>query len=452
LSIDATLAEIVELLPQKCMVREGSVMMPNGNEVLDRLGQLAHGSTIERNRRNGMQFVPGRRSGLRLYELGGSRELIDCTCSGGVFNLGHANPEVTAVMRQALDAGLDGGIWFLPNVAALDLAEAVAKAMPTGFPDRAVVTHSSTASIDLALMVAMRETGRTKILACRNAYHGHTGFAALVTGSATDGVADHYKLPRGMAAFFEFGDAAELAERLDGSVAAVILEPMCYETFEPADAEFMAALYRLCRDNGTLVIFDETRTGLGRTGPLWAAESFSGAPDLMIVGKGLSGGLYPVSLCVMTEPLYASSINGHDYGYSSSLAGNEIACTVARRVLEISQRPQLLDNARDRARQATDLIAGLTRRFQGVILGGGANGLAIHIRLADPELAAGLYKACFDGGLLCHSVSTARGPMIKLMPPLIVTEAELADIFSRLECALEKLIADPAVASIASGA
>jgi putrescine aminotransferase len=426
--------------------------MPNGAEVLDRLGRLAHGRTIERNRRNGMEFVPGRRSGLILYELDGPRELIDCTCSGGVFNLGHSHPEVVAAMRQALDAGLDSGIWFLPNAAALGLAEEVAKAMPTGFPDRAVVTHSSNASIDLALMVAMRETGRGRVLSCRNAYHGHTGFAALVTDSAADGIADHYKLPRGMAEFFEFGDVAGLSKQLDGSVAAVILEPMCYETFEPADPEFMAALYRLCRDNGTLVILDETRTGLGRTGPLWAAQSFPGAPDLMIVGKGLSGGLYPVSLCVMTEALYATSINGHDYGYISSLGGNEIACTVARCVLEISQQAKLVDNVNARARQAADLIAGLKRRFQGVVLGGAANGLAIHIRLADAALAADLYRACFDGGLLCHSVSTARGAMIKLMPPLIVSEAELDGIFARLEGALGKLVADPAAGEIASGA
>jgi putrescine aminotransferase len=426
--------------------------MPNGRELLDRLGRLAHGRTIARNRRNGMEFVQGRRSGLRLYESDGRRELIDCTCSGGVFNLGHAHPEVVAAMRQALDAGLDGGIWFLPNAAALGLAEEVAKAMPAGFPDRAVVTHSSNASIDLALMVAMRETGRGKILSCRNAYHGHTGFAALVTDSAADGVADHYKLPRSMAEFFEFGDVEDLRVRLDGSIAAVVLEPMCYETFEPAAPEFMAALYQLCRNNGTLVILDETRTGLGRTGLLWAAQSFSGAPDLMIVGKGLSGGLYPVSLCVMTDALYASSINGHDYGYTSSLAGNEIACTVARCVLEISQQATLIDNVAARTRQATDLIAELTRRFQGVVLGGGANGLAIHIRLGGPALAEDLYRACFDAGLLCHSVSTARGAMIKLMPPLIVTEVELGDIFARLEGALEKRVADPTAGAMASGA
>ena len=144
---------------------------------------------------------------------------------------------------------------------------------------------------------------------------------------------------------------------LDQSIAAVILEPMCYETFEPAAPAFMTALYRLCRERGALVILDETRTGLGRTGSLWAAEAYGTAPDLMIVGKGLSGGIYPVSACLMTQERYHACINSHAYGYASSLGGNELACTVATRVLEISSRPTLLANVRQRSEQAAKPLA-----------------------------------------------------------------------------------------------
>ena len=415
--------------------------MSSSREILDQLASFAHRTTIERNRLQGLEFVAGRRGHAMLYDLAGTRALIDCTCGGGVHNLGHSNPEVVAALKQALDAGLDGGIWFLPNKSALDVASLFDSAMPVGLPNRAVITHSSTASIDLAIMMAMRATGRQRILACKNAYHGHTGFAAIVSDSSEEGVAGHYNLPREMARFFQFGDADDLAIHLDQSIAAVILEPMCYETFEPAAPAFMTALYRLCRERGTLVILDETRTGLGRTGSLWAAEAYSAAPDLMIVGKGLSGGIYPVSACLMTQELYHACINSHAYGYASSLGGNELACTVAARVLEISSRPTLLADVRLRSEQAREAIGALSRRYQGVVMGGHAHGLAIGIRVVSDAFAASLYRTCIEAGLLCHSVSHARGAMIKLMPPLIVDEETLAEIFDRLDAAIAQVLA-----------
>jgi acetylornithine aminotransferase len=415
--------------------------MPSSRSILDELTPLAHRTTIERNRKEGLEFVPGRRQGARLYDVTGTRELIDCTCSGGVHNLGHSNPEVVSALTDVLGAGLDGGIWFLPNKSALDTARMLASLMPAGFPDRAVITHSSTASIDLAIMIALKATGRQRILACKNAYHGHTGFAAIVSDSADEGIAAHYNLPREMARFFEFGDADDLAANLDPSIAAVILEPMCYETFEAADPAFMNAAYRKCREQGALFILDETRTGLGRTGELWAGEAYGEAPDIMILGKGLSGGIYPVSACIMTDPLYETCINGHAYGYASSLGGNELACSVATRVLEISSRPELLANVRARSKQAAEAIAGLTRRYQGVVVGGHTNGLAIGIDLMSESFAASLYRACVDGGLLCHSVSRSQRPMIKLMPPLIVDEATLTEIFGRFDAAIAQVLA-----------
>jgi acetylornithine aminotransferase len=415
--------------------------MSSSREVLDQLASLAHRTTIERNLLQGLEFVAGRRGQAMLYDLAGTRGLIDCTCGGGVHNLGHSNPEVVAALKQALDAGLDGGIWFLPNKSALDVASMFDSAMPVGLPNRAVITHSSTASIDLAIMIAMKATARQQILACKNAYHGHTGFAAIVSDSSEEGVAGHYNLPREMARFFQFGDANDLAMHLDQSIAAVILEPMCYETFELAAPAFMTTLYRLCRERGTLVILDETRTGLGRTGSLWAAEAYSAAPDLMIVGKGLSGGIYPVSACLMTQELYHACINSHAYGYASSLGGNELACTVAARVLEISSRPTLLADVRLRSEQAREAIGALSRRYQGVVMGGHAHGLAIGIHVMSDAFAASLYRTCIEAGLLCHSVSHARGAMIKLMPPLIVDEETLAEIFDRLDAAIAQVLA-----------
>jgi putrescine aminotransferase len=379
-----------------------------------------------------MEFVIGKAEGCYLWNLEGSHRLLDCGNSGGVHSLGHRNPELLATIRAALDQ-YDAGIWTMPSAEGLALQDALAAFAPVPSICRSVVTLSSTDSIDLAVMFAFRFTGRRKILAYRYGYHGHGGYAALVTGSDAEGVLDHYSLPRTQSSFFgDYGAIAAIERELNEDCAAVILEPMNYETFQPAPADFLPSLAALCRKNGTLLIIDETRTGLGRSGRPWMSSGYDLAPDMLILGKGLGGGLYPVSAVLTTAPIYERCMNDGHWGFMSSMAGSAIGSLVASKVVEIIQRPSLLANVARLEQAMSEQCQALCRQHPSVfalawVLGGIG---AIGVRGAA---AATVQSEMFRRGILCHSVSEIEPRVLKFFPCLTSDPAIAGEIAAALD-------------------
>jgi acetylornithine aminotransferase len=305
-----------------------------------------------------------------------------------------------------------------------------------------VVTLASTVSIDLAIMFAFRMTGRRRILVYRHGYHGHTGLAALATGSLDEGVLEYYNLPPEHTAFFErYGDRDELSAALGSDIAAVIVEPMDYETFAPANEAFLQGIQEACRASGALFVLDETRTGLGRTGKLWAAEHFSIAPDMLVTGKGLSGGIYPVSALLTRREIYDRCMNEHRFSYISSLGGNEISCMVAMEVLRQSNAPTLLDNVRTSSARLQRNFEELAERHAGLVRMGTVFGCIATLEVVDPANAKALYKAVFDAGVLCHSISVISPSVLKFFPPLIMDDAVVDEISASVNNALSQFAA-----------
>jgi putrescine aminotransferase len=266
----------------------------------------------------------------------------------------------------------------------------------------------------LAVMCAFRASGRNKLLAYQHGYHGHTGFAALATGSLDEGVIDHYNMPAECVRFAPtYGDLAALEPYLTREIGAFIIEPMDYETFVPASADFLNGVARLCRERGIVFILDETRTGLARTGKLWAAEHFGVRPDMLITGKGLSGGIYPVSAILMTAEMYDDCINGHRFSYISSLGGNEIACAVAQRVLQLSSSPEILQNVQAVAPFLWHALTNVAAKHTTVVASGTQFGFIQTLKIRDRSRAMDVFRAFNLHGVLCHSVSTIDPCVIK---------------------------------------
>jgi acetylornithine/succinyldiaminopimelate/putrescine aminotransferase len=412
--------------------------MQSTTAIFDAYESRSWRSVARRQRAQGMEFVVGRRDGAYVWDVEGRRRLLDCSTSGGVHALGHRNPEVLAALREALDDGLDGGLWMFPNAPYLALQDSLAATAPDPALNRSVITLAASASNDLALLFAFRMTGRNRVVAYRHGYHGHGGFAALVTGSRDEGIAAHYGLNQDCGRFFAtYGDLAAIDALLDDRVAAVIIEPFDYETFAPPPAEFLPALAALCRARGAFLIVDETRTGLARSGRLWMCEHSGVVPDMLVSGKGLSGGLYPASALITTEAIYERCINQHDYAYASSLGGNEISAWVACKVIEIASRPSVLAHVGALEAAFRARFAELCRRHQGVFRPGTTLGGIATIGLCDPAHRTRLPRALFASGILCHSVSAIEPSVVKFFPVLtaelgIVDEiADALDRFAR---------------------
>jgi acetylornithine aminotransferase len=330
-------------------------------------------------------------------------------------------------------------MWTMPTAEAVAFQDAVNHS-GVPIPDcLTVLTLSATDSVDLAMMFARRVSRRRKILAYRYGYHGHGGLAALATGSTVEGVLEHYSLPQDLSGFFEtYGSLDEIERMIGDGYAAIILEPMNYETFEPAPAGYLEGVQALCRQHGVLLVVDETRTGLSRSGQLWMSCAYAISPDVLILGKGLGGGYYPVSALITTREIYDECMNGSHWGFMSSMAGSPIGAIVAMKVIEIAQRPDLLANVR---RLETALRTGfedLCHRFQDVYRPSHVRGGIATLGLASDALGAVIAGELFDHNVLCHSVSEIKPSVVKFFPSLTSDLSSVAELLSALEAVARK--------------
>ncbi len=287
--------------------------------------------------RFGTQLVIGQREGYRLWDLDG-RELIDLHLNGGTFNLGHRHPEVVEAMMTAAST-LDVGNHHFASPARAELAERLAQLTP-GDLAYTVFASGGSEAIDVAIKSARRATGRRRIVTLAAGYHGRTGLSGAAgedAGAAyfLSDLPDHFaKVP--------FGDVDAIADELSkGDVAAVLLEtvPATYGFPVPPEG-YLPAVKAACEEHDALYIADEVQTGLGRTGRLWGVETFGVEPDILVSGKGLTGGMYPIAATVMT-PRAGQWLQENGWGHVSTFGGAEIGCRVAERVLEITTRPEV---------------------------------------------------------------------------------------------------------------
>jgi hypothetical protein len=348
----------------------------------------------------GVPLVIGRREGYRIWDLDG-HELLDVHLNGGTFNLGHRNPELVELMRRSFDE-LDVGNHHFPSEARAELAEALARCTPGELHYSALVPSGSEAN-DLALRIARHATGRRKVVSLEAAFHGRTGLSAaagrpdMARYFLADYPAEFVTVP--------FDDLPAMERALAGrDVACVLMEtiPATYGFPVPSDG-YLPGVKALCERTGTLYVADEVQTGLGRTGSLWGVEEWGIAPDLLVTGKGLSGGLYPISAVVMTKDVGAF-LREQGWGYVSTFGGAEPGCRVAKRVLEICSLPEALAGARRMAERLAKGLAELRGRhpfLAGVRQKGLVMGLDTGVDGGGIRLSRALYRrgvwAMFSG-------------------------------------------------------
>jgi acetylornithine/succinyldiaminopimelate/putrescine aminotransferase len=379
----------------------------------------------------GIDFVLGRREGPYLWDLDGEKRLIDCHCNGGVFNLGHRHPEIVRTLAGALEQ-LDIGNHHLISRQRAALAQRMAELSPGGELTYTVFGVGGGEAIDLAFKIARGVTGRQKIVSARGGYHGHTGLA-LAAGDA------RYYAPFGQQApgfsQIPFNDIPALVAAVDGDTAAVIFETIPATVGMPIpDPDFFAQARAICDRSGALLIFDEVQTGLGRTGRLWAVEHFDVVPDIMVSGKGLSGGIYPIS-ATSFRPEFERVFLPDPFIHVSTFGGAEIGCPVAIQVLEMAAKPAFLEHVQEMAVIFRHGFEQLRRAHPQVLVGLRQLGLMMGIEMVHEACGPLFSKAAFDHGLL--SVFANNDPRIaQLLPPLIVDRPLAQEILERVDGAL----------------
>lgn len=375
-------------------------------------------------------LVVDRARGATITTRGG-REYLDFLAGIGVNAVGHAHPEVVAaVQAQAeryLHAMVYGEYVLEPQVR---LAELLAEVTP-GPLSVTYFTNSGTEANEGALKVAKKYTGRRKLVAFRNSYHGDTHGSLSVTGR--DVYRDPFLPLLPDVEFLPFGDVAAL-ERIGETVAGVITEPIQGEAGVrvPPD-DWLPALRRRCTEVGALLILDEVQTGLGRTGRWFACEHWNVVPDLLVLAKALGGGM-PLGAFIGVPEVMACLSHDPPLAHVTTFGGHPVCCAAGLAALTVSRRDDLPGRAQQLGESVREELRTLGHRHGGIQDVRG-KGMLIGLELDTAERTQRFVQRAFEEGVIV-GWTLHSNTVVRLAPPLVISEAELARGLTGLDTAL----------------
>ncbi len=402
-------------------------------EIIEEFKNYVSPSKVAVYRQMGIELVPGRREGSYIWDKEGKR-YIDCRTAGGVFNLGHRPPRVIAALQEAMES-LDIGDHILMSEYRAALAKRLAELMP-GDIRYTFFGASGGEAVDLAIKLARGYTQRPKIISAERAYHGHTGFA-LAAGSRK------FQAPFGplMPGFMNvpFGDIEALEAAMDDEVAAVIFEtiPVPGGVLIPP-RDYFPQVRELCDRRGALLILDEVQAGLGRTGRLWGIEEYHVVPDIIVLGKGLSGAIYPITATCYREKL-ESFFEPDPFIHLSSFGGAELGCVAAMAMLDQITEPGFLEHVQKMGTRFQEGLALLREKYPQILIELRQRGLLIGLKMVDENCGPMLTRALGQNGVL--AIFAGLDPSVTIiMPPLIVTREEVDLILEALDRSYQALV------------
>lgn len=409
-------------------------------------------------------IVPVRAHGMTVEGADG-RRYLDCLAGAGTLALGHNHPVVTEAVRRTVDGGAPLHVLDLATPQKDEFTDALFASLPPAFADRARIHFcgpAGTDAVEAALKLMRTATGRHGLLAFTGAYHGMTAGALAVSGragavrspvpGAGAGVTRlpypySYRCPFGVGGERGAALSAAYAERLlddpDGGVeppAAMVVEAVQGEGgVVPAPDGWLREMRRITAERGIPLVVDEVQTGVGRTGAFWAVEHSGIVPDAMVVSKAVGGSL-PLAAVVYREEYDVWPPGAH----TGTFRGNTLAMAAGAATVRFVAREGL-------ARRAAEVGARMTARLEALAAEVPAigdvrgRGLMIGVELVDPagepdacgalpaapHTAARVRAACLERGLIVE-LGGRHGATVRLLPPLVITDAEAEAVLDRL--------------------
>jgi len=400
----------------------------------------------------GFDRVWARGEGQYLYDQDGTR-FLDVLGGFGMFNVGRNNPRVRAALVETLELETPGsvqlGVSLLPGL----LGEELLKRTPPRLA-RVLFTSSGTEAVEAALKLGRAATGRSRVLSAVHGFHGLT-LGALSANGGPHFVERFGPLLPGFA-HIPFGDLDALEQELRGEdVALFILEPIQGHGVNLPPAGYLEEAQELCRRYGTLFAVDEVQTGFGRTGKLFAFEHWGLEPDIVTVAKSLSGGYVPVGALLMAEHVYDGVFDSleHSVSHGSTFAPNDLAMAAGLATLRELDEARLVECAARLGQlllERTEVLAAahdVVREARGL-------GLMWALEFAEPDagslswrvmerMQTGLFAQLVVVPLFTkhHILSQVAGydlPVLKGLPPLVLSEQDIDDFATALDDVIGK--------------
>lgn len=378
--------------------------------------------------------VESRAAGAKVHTTDG-RTYLDCG-GFGVFLLGHCHPVVVAAVRRQLERNPLATRLFLSQELA-EAAQRLATVAPPGL-DYVFLTNSGAEATELGLKLA-RLAGQSRVVAMHGGFHGKTLGALSVTGRPRHRDPFHPLLPG--IEFVDFGDleALRIALAINGSDTAVLLEPVQAEggvKLPPPD--YLRGVRDLCSEVGATLILDEIQTGMGRLGAWWGADTAGIAPDIMLTGKVLGGGVMPVGGVIATEQMFRP-LNGDPLLHSSTYAGNPLAAAAVTATIEVIRQEGIAERSRLLGAQILDITReAVQAHCRGLVNEVRGEGLLIGVDFVSDDAATEFMMGLLDERVI-PSYSLNSSNVLRLTPPAILEPADIDWLAGALNRAAKQL-------------
>jgi acetylornithine/N-succinyldiaminopimelate aminotransferase len=376
---------------------------------------------------NRYQIVLDKGEGVYLYDIEG-KKYLDFVSGIGVFALGYRNKAYNDALKEQIDKLIHTSNYYY-NVPAIEAAKKIKKV--SGM-DRVFFTNSGTEAVEGAIKSARKyaylKDGTTdhEIIAMEHSFHGRTMGALSITG--TPKYREPFQPMIGNIKFAQMNDFESVKNLVTDKTCAVIFETIQGEGgIYPAEKEFMEQIKALCEEKDILLILDEIQCGMGRTGEMFAWQRYGVKPDIMMTAKALGGGV-PVGAFLMTERVAQQSLTSGDHG--TTYGGNPLAAAAINKVLDLFEESHIIENVNSVTPYLEKKLDELTEKYDFIKTRRGA-GFMQGLEFTKP--VGEIIQKALDNGLILINAGTH---VIRFVPPLIITKADVDNMIAILERSL----------------
>ena len=364
--------------------------------------------------------------GSYLYGPNGEKYL-DLVSGFNVSNIGHRHPKVIEAIKEQLDKYLHVTVYGeFVQAPQVQFATNLLENLPTSFGS-VYLTNSGTEAVEGSMKIAKKFTGRSQIIAAKKAYHGSTQGALSLIGSEEMRAAYAPLLPE--IDFITYNATSDLTQ-ITEKTAAVIVEAIQGEAgVQVPTASYMQALRARCTEVGALLIFDEIQTGFGRTGKMFAFEHFGIVPDVLMLAKGIGGGM-PLGAFVAPKEIMDVIKANPILGHITTFGGHPVSCAAALASLNVILEEKLIDTVEAKANLfRKELVHPKIKEIRGL-------GLMMCLQLENFDQVYNVSKYCADNGVMIDWYLHCE-TALRVAPPLTISEIEIKDACAIIRKAID---------------
>ncbi|MGA9649650.1 aspartate aminotransferase family protein [Pedobacter sp.] len=361
-----------------------------------------------------LEFVKAK--GIYIYDAAGKKH-IDLIAGIGVSNVGHCHPTVVKAIQEQAETYMHLMVYGeYVQTPQVNFAKALADILPKNL-NCTYFLNSGTEAVEGAMKLAKRYTGRKGFIACKNAYHGSTQGAESLMES------DFYSSGYGPflpnVSFIQHNNIDDL-DKITEEIAAVFIEPIQGEAgIRVADLEYMQALRAKCNETKTLLIFDEIQSGFGRSGKMFAFEHYNVIPDVLLLAKGIGGGM-PIGAFISSLEIMSVLSHSPILGHMTTFGGHPVCCAAGLATLRTLVDHHIVDEVEEKGQLFKQLLVHpAIKEIRG-------RGLMLAVEFESFEINKKIIDACILDGILSDWFLHCSNSM-RIAPPLIIVKEEIEE-------------------------